>query len=183
MNTNENFLNYDSLKNIRVKPYVGFGFGAVVDYRLNKWFNLRFLGPSISFAQRNIYYEFDSSVYDKDVQVESVYLDFPIELKFRAERHRNTRFYAMAGVRYTYDLASDIDAPRSLLDPIVALKPNSFSYEFGFGIDLYFPFFKLSPEIKLSQSFTNVLVKDDFIYTKALNSLFSRVVTFSFHFE
>ncbi len=183
LNTSPDFFGIDSVRNIKVIPFYGFGLGAVVDFRLNKWFNLRFLGPTISFAQRNIQFEFDSSAYNRDVQIESVYLDFPLELKFRAERRKNTRFYTMVGIRYTYDLSSDIDAPRSLNDPVVALRPSSFNWEVGIGLDMYLPFFKFSPEIKLSQSFNNVLVKDDFVYTKSINSLFSRIVTVSFHFE
>jgi hypothetical protein len=183
VNPSPDFLMIDTLKNIRVQPFYGFGLGAIVDMRLGDQFNLRFLGPNISFAQRNLFYDFDNPALNKKVEIESAYVDFPLELKYKSERHWNTRFYVIAGVKYTYDLSSNKDAPRSLVDPVVALKPNSFSYEFGVGMDLYFPFFKLSPELKFSQSFHNVLVRDDYVYTQALNSLFSRIVTFSFHFE
>lgn len=183
MNTSEEFLGIDSLKNIRQEPFVGFGIGAIVDLKMGKYLNLRLTGPGISFAQRNLYYDFAKKEQNKKVEIESVYLDVPLELKYKSERHWNTRFYMMCGIRYTYDLTSNVDAPRSLSDPIVALKRNSFSYEVGVGMDLYFPFFKLSPELKFSQSINNVLVKDDFVYTKALNSIFSRIFTFSFHFE
>ncbi len=188
LHTSPEFLDIDTLKNIRVEPFYGFGLGAVVDLRMGRYFNLRFLGPNISFVQRNLYFDFDSSEsrerpYTRKVEMESVYLDFPLEIKFKSERHWNTRFYVVGGAKYTYDLASEIDAPRSLNDPIVALKPNSWSYTLGFGMDLYFPYFKLSPEIKLSQSFNNVMVRDDYVYTKSLQSIYSRMVVFSLHFE
>lgn len=182
-NTSEQFLDMDTLQNIRQQPFYGFGLGAIVDLKLNDYLNLRFVGPCISFAQRNLFYDFQNPIRNKKVEIESVYLDFPLELKYKSERHWNTRFYVMGGFRYTYDLTSNVDAPRSLNDPIVALGRNMYSYEAGIGMDLYFPFFKLSPELKFSQSVNNMLVADDFVYTRALSSIYPRVFTFSLHFE
>ncbi len=183
INQSAEFLTVDSLQNVRVKPFYGFGLGGIIDLKLNDHFNLRMTGPNISFAQRDIFYEFKDSKYNKKVQVESTYINFPIHIKYKSERHRNVRFYVMAGINYSIDLSSEKDAPRSLSDPVVALRSNTVSYEVGAGLDLYFPFFKLSPELRLTNSFGSVLVKDEYVYTRALNSLFSRIVTFSFHFE
>lgn len=183
MNTSPQFFGIDTLKNIRQEPFMGFGLGAIVDLRMGKYFNLRSLGPTISFAQRNLYYDFENEESNRKAEIESVYIEFPVEVKFKSERHWNTRFYAMAGFKYSYDLTSNIDAPRSINDPVVALKRNMYSYEVGIGMDLYFPWFNLSPEIKFSQSVNNMLVPDDFVYTKGLQSIFPRVFTVSFHFE
>lgn len=173
----------DTLLNIRQVPFSGFGLGAIVDLRIGQQFNLRSLGPQISFAQRNLLYEFKDKTKNKKAEIESVYLNFPVQIKYKSERHWNTRFYVIAGLCYTYDLTSEVDAPRSYADPVVALNKNMFSYEIGFGMDLYLPFFKLAPELKFSRSINNMLVKDDFIYTKSLSSLFPRTFTLSFHFE
>ena len=186
LNTSQEFHTYsgpDTLLNIRQEPVYGFGLGAIVDLRMGKQFNLRSLGPQISFAQRNLYYDFKDPEKHRKVEIESVYLNFPVQIKYKSERHWNTRFYVIAGACYTYDLTSDIDAPRSFADPVVALKKNMFSYEIGFGMDLYLPYFKLSPELKFSRSINNMLVKDDFIFTRSLSSLFPRTFTLSFHFE
>lgn len=182
-NTSPQFLDIDTLQNIRQRPFYGFGLGAIVDLRMGKYLNLRFVGPVISFAQRNIFYDFKNPDRNKKVEMESVYIEFPLELKYKSERHWNTRFYVMGGFKYSYDLISNVDAPRSLNDPIVALDRHMYSYEVGIGMDLYFPFFKLSPELKFSQSVNNMLVADDFVYTKALQSIYPRVFTFSLHFE
>lgn len=188
MNTNfqmklaDDFLKNDSIKTIKVIPFYGFGLGAIADLKLSKRWSLRTL-PSINFAQRNIEYDFKDSTQFKSVEVESAYIDLPLLFKYKSQRHKNWRVYVIGGIKFTYDLASNIDAPRSLNDPIVALQPFSYSYEFGVGMDLFFPLFKLSPEIKFGQSINNVLVPDDYVYTKTLGGLFSRVVTFSFHFE
>ncbi|MBI1223465.1 MAG: outer membrane beta-barrel protein [Bacteroidetes bacterium] len=183
MNTSQGFFANDTLTNITQQPFAGFGLGAIVDLRMGKYFNLRSLGPTIAFAQRNLNYTFKNPLSNRSASIESVYVEFPLELKFKSERHWNTRFYAIAGFKYSYDLTSNIDAPRSINDPVVALKRNMYSYEVGIGFDLYFPWFNLSPELKFSQSVNNMLVADNLVYTKALSSLFPRVFTLSFHFE
>ena len=92
MNTAENFLEFDTLLNVRQQPFIGFGLGAIVDLKLNKYFSLRSLGPTISFAQRNIYYDFKRPESNRKAEIESVYVEFPIELKFKSERHWTTRW-------------------------------------------------------------------------------------------
>lgn len=183
MNTSQDFLLIDTLKNIRQEPFAGFGLGAIVDLRMGKYMNLRFLGPAISFAQRNLYYDFENSSSNRQAPIESVYLEFPLQIKIKSERHWNTRFYFIGGFKYSYDLTSNVDAPRSINDPVVALGRNMYSYEIGIGMDLYFPMFNLAPELKFSQSINDMLVQDDFVYTKGLASIFPRVFTLSFHFE
>ena len=178
----ENFLNIDTLQGISVKPYGGFYLGGIFDKHAGDFFNFRFV-PTIHFAQRNIYYTFQNPRMNKDVSIESVYLEFPVLIKYKTQRHRNIRFYVTGGVKYVYDLASNKDAPRSLADPVVALEPHSFAYDIGAGLDIYFPFFKFSPELRLSNSFKSVLVKDGFVYTEAFDGIWSRIINFSLNFE
>lgn len=176
------FLNIDTLQNIAIKRFPGFVLGGIVDYRINKHFNLRAL-PSLALGQRNVVYTFTNNKFNREVKIESVYLELPIHLKYRTRRFGNYGFYVVAGGKYSYDLGSNIDANRSLADPVVAVVPHSFSYELGFGFDIYFPYFKLSPEVKITNGLHNVLVKDGFVYTEAFDGFWSRIVNFSFHFE
>ena len=176
------FLNIDTLQGIGIKKFPGFILGGIADFALGDYFTLRTL-PSIAFAQRNISYRFENAARNREVKVESVYLELPVHLKVRTQRFGNYRFYTIYGIKYSHDLASNINANRSLNDPVVAVYPNSFSYEVGLGFDIYFPFFKLSPELKITNSFNNVLVKDGYVYTEAFDGFWSRIVNFSLHFE
>jgi hypothetical protein len=180
--TGKDFLNVDTLQSIGVKRFPGFLLGGIMDYRFTDKFTFRIL-PSIAFAQRNLVYKFTNSVSNREVKIESVYIEIPMLFKYRTKRFTNYRFYTIGGFKYSYDLASNIDANRSLSDPVVALYPNTFSYELGFGFDIYFPYFKFSPELKITNGIKSALVKDGFVYTESLNGLWSRIVNFSFHFE
>lgn len=178
----ENFLNIDTLQSVDIKRFPGFILGGIVDYKMSKHLNLRLL-PSLALGQRNVIYNFTKAENNREVKIESVYLEVPLLLKYRTRRFGNYGFYVVAGGKYSYDLASNIDANRSLADPVVAVVPHSFSYEIGFGFDIYFPYFKFSPEIKVTNSINNVLVKDGFVYTEAFDGFWSRIINFSFHFE
>lgn len=185
MELSRDFLQIDTLQTISIRKFPGFILGGIADYNLDKLginLNLRLM-PTLALAQRNISYKFVNAASNREVKIESVYLELPFLLKYRTERFGNYGFYTIAGVKYSYDLSSNINAPRSLADPIVAIYPNTFSYEVGFGFDIYFPFFKLSPEIKITNGITNALVKDDYVYTQSMNGLWSRIVNFSFNFE
>jgi len=61
--------------------------------------------------------------------------------------------------------------------------PGFGSYEVGLGFDIYFEFFKLSPEIKLSNSIGNVLVNGDNPYSTPINKLTLHTISFSLIFE
>lgn len=176
------FLNIDTLQSISVRRFPGFVLGGIADFSFAENFNLRAL-PSIAFAQRNLVYKFTNSRSNREVKIESVYLEIPLLVKYRTRRFGNYGFYVTGGFKYSYDLASNIDAQRSLADPVVAVQPHTFSYEMGVGFDIYFPFFKLSPELKLTNGISNALVKDGYVYTESMNGLWSRIVNFSFHFE
>lgn len=156
--------------------------GGIADVHLGTNFNLRFI-PTLALAQRNISYRFVNSASNREVEIESVYINIPLLLKYRTDRFGNYGFYVVGGLMYSRDLSSDINANRSLADPVVALYPSTFSYEFGVGFDIYFPYFKFSPELKITNGINNALVKDGYVYTEAFNGLWSRVINFSFHFE
>jgi hypothetical protein len=50
-------------------------------------------------------------------------------------------------------------------------------------MDLYFPFFKMSPELRFSQGIRNTLVPEKHIYSAPLDALLARTIILSFHFE
>jgi hypothetical protein len=176
----KDFLMIDSLKGVRAVIFPGLYLGASMNVRLGDHFNLRII-PDLSFAQRNMVYTFTKG--ERTLKVESAYIDVPVLLKFKSVRHRNVLFYAVAGGRYSYDLISNWDAPRSNGRPIVAVVPHSYAYEFGCGLDFYFPWFKVSPEIRVVNGINNLLSADEFVYSKALEGLYSKSIQICIHLE
>ena len=71
--------------------------------------------------------------------------------------------------------SSKATSPTSLV-PFLAVKSSNLAVEYGFGIDMYYPLFKLSPEIRISHGIRNM--KKPNVYNKYTVPL-DRVVTHS----
>jgi hypothetical protein len=181
VDANPNFFKGDSLKNIRQQSFPGIGLGAITNFHISNSFDVRILLPQISFVQRNLVYTFNGS--QRTVNVESAYCDGSLLLKYKSARRKNIRAYVIGGGRISYDLASSIDQNRSLTAPVVSVVPLTYGIEAGFGLDIYFPYFKFSPEIKFCHTTNNALFRDGYIYTEAINKLVPQMVVFSLHFE
>jgi hypothetical protein len=76
------------------------------------------------------------------------------------------------------------DSSLSEKEKLLKLKPDFLSYEFGLGVDIYFEYFKMSTEIKWSQSIGNMLSKKDVnAFNTPIDKLLLRSVQFSLIFE
>ena len=179
--TNDNNLNYDSLKIIESVYYPGFGLGGVVNFRLADHWDLRTM-LNIQFARRDMNYIFNKDVV-KTPEIESTYMELPLTFEYKSKRHKNIRMYVLGGATFRYDFSSDIETDRSDTKPIVALYPSTFSYDVGFGLDIYYDYFKFSPEVKLSNGLGNQLVPDNFIYASSLKRVSPKLLQFSLIFQ
>ena len=157
----------------------GFQVQIVSNLRLSENFDLRFL-PGITFGAREIsFYDLNGKTLNGLVQIESNYLDFPLDLKYRARRLNNYRPYILSGINYRYDMAAKKENE-------LRLKPGDFYYEVGVGIDWYLPYFKLSTEIKAGIGLTDILIRDSYStqnYLASIDRINAYVVGLSFHFE
>lgn len=180
------------LQSIYAKSSPGFGIGFVSNYRLGENLDLRFT-PTLVFNDRRINYKYaeplrfgmKESLVEKKVQATMV--DFPLGVKLKSDRLNNFRAYVIGGAKYSMNIVSAKklnDESNPPLERFVKNKKNFLSYEAGFGLDLYFEYFKMSPEIKLSYSFNSVLEgARPNAYSAPLDRLMLRHVTFSLFFE
>lgn len=178
-----NFGTLDTLYVVEPSSSSGFNLGIVSNLRLGEFFDLRFV-PDLSFAQRDILYTFESNGAKTVVKksVESTFLDFPIDIKYKSVRINNYRVYVLAGAKYCIDMASQSNVSNKKKE-LIKLKKYDYGYEYGVGMDFYLVYFKFSPEIKMFHGFNNLLVKDNTIYSSSLDKLNSKIFLISFTFE
>lgn len=166
----------------RITP--GFQVSIVSDLRLGEYASLRFL-PGITFGQRTLYF-YKDSIFDREMELESNFLDFPLLLKYKAERVNNYRPYVVCGINARYDMAARKEYEEDT-EVYVRLRPFDFYIEVGFGIDFYLQYFKFSTELKLAVGFRNVLVDDPATgfpqYVNSIDRLNSYLLLLCFHFE
>ena len=175
---------------IESRPTPGFVISIVSDMRIGNLFNLRFI-PSLSFGDRDIIYSIlvyrktDTTLMSFTKKVPSTYINFPLELKYKALRYDNFRPYLLAGAQYTLDLASQAKKreQRSAEEKIVKFNQNDFYLEAGVGFDFYNEWFKLGIELKMMYGLMDILKREHNIYTDPIAKLNSKIFQLSFTFE
>lgn len=165
----------------------GINIQIVTDFRPAKYMDLRFL-PGVSFGQRVIRYYKDGELILTPQKLESSFLEFPLLLKLKGDRMNNVRPYVIGGLNYRYDLAGKKEfEDDSKKEVYLRLKRPDLYYELGTGMDFYLTYFKLSIELKMSNGFSDVLVKEaapgHAEYYNAIEKMKSQIWVLSFHFE
>ena len=176
----DQFILHDSILVVESTPGPGFNLGIISNLRIGKYFDLRFI-PTLSFAEKNLDYTYrDASTGSQTV--ESIYLEFPFDVKFKSEAYKEMKVYVIGGVKYSYDLGSNADARNA--DELVKIKANDVSVDYGLGLEFYFPYFIFSPEIKISNGIFNLHKVDPNLQESVImDKLFSRTLLFSLHIE
>jgi len=178
-------------------PGMGFAVGFIADLRLARYLNLRFC-PGMHFGERTITYKNDK-IPESEIKglvgtnnrpsVLCLPIDIPLYLKWSSEREVNWRPYVTAGGGVSFDLGRS-------KDKVLLQKTMDYFVEVGMGCDLYFPWFKLAPEIRYRIGFNNMLTPtsdsqkeewplsaEDYFYTDALSRLTNQQISLIFNFE
>lgn len=172
-------------QDINVKGNSGFNVGLVGVLRLHEYLELRF-EPGLYYASRTLTYPGFTNDRDAIREVKATYIDFPLMLKFSSLRTGNVRPYLLGGLGTTLNLSSNSKSKDDNLEQKFRVKPWTQNYTFGFGVDLYFEYFKFSPSIRGVFGFNDELIRDDdpnSPWTGNIESLKTRAVLINFTFH
>lgn len=182
-------------------PNPGFTVGGVINLRMNDAVDFRFT-PGMSLGTRNFVFSENISQYIKDpayggtlyptttyeryLTTPSAYIDLPVGFRYKGQRLGNVRPYIYGGGAYRRDLEN-----KRISESVVHLKRNGYYAEVAFGLDTYFPFFRLSTEFKFSYGLNNLIKHDSDLasetplpyYGYVLEKLNSNIFTLVFYFE
>lgn len=181
----------DSLKSISSPTSAGFGIGFLIKSKLTSHIDAR-LTPTLVFNDRILNYQYvDNTVNNPGVlltqrKVQATMIELPVGLRLRSDRLGNFRAYMIGGIKYSMDLASgkkNNDNAAAPINKLVKNKKSFLSYEAGIGFEMYFEHFKMSPELKVSQSFKDILLHTGNPYADPIEKAKLRHFTFSLFFE
>lgn len=154
----------------------GFNVHGIVNYKVGEYFDFRVL-PGFTFATR--YLDFNEN---NRVSIESIFVEFPLHIRYKSAPYRDKRAYVIGGLNYSFDVSSNSKTRQA--NDFIKISPHDFQLELGLGMQFFFPYFILSPEIKFSQGINNTLLYNNLIIeSSVMEKLLSRVITISFHFE
>lgn len=172
------------------KMSIGFSVGIISELRICEDLGLRFL-PGLEFATRSLVF---TNVEDEEdgrkyAYNESVYINLPLMLKYKARRINNFRPFLTAGGSFKYDFHNH---DRLKPDKSVYFRSNQSDVflETGAGCDFYLPYFKFGVELRFSLGLTDALVHRQDAenpgyenYTNAFKKLNARIFSVCFNFE
>lgn len=178
----DRFLDMDSLHSVMPANSFGFSLGLIANLRLAQYLDLRVM-PEVVFYQHIVDYNYISngqSAPEKQT-IESTFVEFPVLLKYKSVRRNNFRWYLVGGAEPGIDATGKKDK----LDPsnALVLEKSNLSVQFGFGLDLYFPLFKFSPEIRFSRGIVNMMADEDSRFHEPLSKITTNTVTLYLLFE
>lgn len=181
----------DSVQHLEATPSVGFNLAFITDLRLSEHFSLR-TQPGLQFGQRNLRYTMrdmydvneDGSMktYNYAMKISSIYVDIPLLIKYSARRINNYRPYLIGGASIKYDLET-LRTRNNNSDYTISQLPFDWFYQFGFGVNWYFVYFKFSTEFKFEFGARNILKPETVEYAEVIDKLYSRMFVISLHFE
>lgn len=164
------------------------GLHAVMDWRLNPQLSVRAqLGPSFGGRKISFYDRDDGTVSEYDM--ESVLLELPVLLKYKAVRTGNNRPYVLAGFTPYIDFNS---SKKSADGFFLERKTMDIRLDLGFGMDFYRPYYKFATEFKFSFGLSNIFVdnaanfENDPVSRRKIQSisgLYSNLFILTFLFE
>ena len=181
----------DSLLSVEPKSTTGFTIGIVGNLRITDHFDLRFI-PALSFGERSLTYKSKISSLNtpRDTvselfDLKSTMLEFPLSIKYKGNRINNARPYIIGGLKYVMDLSSDAKKQSDQAGLfIIKLKQSDLYGELGAGFDLYFDWFKMGIEAKMSYGLKDIIVRDTpSMYNTSIRRLGSKIFQLSFTFE
>lgn len=185
MEVKPNYFSTDSLISIQNFRQPGFNLGIIGSWNWNKNISFRFL-PDLSFQDRKLDYTYLKNDTVKKVvpkRIEATYLNFPINVKLRTDRINNFAAYAIGGLQFGVDMASQKDVNNAGENTIVKVKRTDWQYQVGGGVDFFLPYFKFGIELKYGRGLKNVLIQDGTKFSDPINVLRSKIWTLSFTFE
>jgi hypothetical protein len=170
---------------IAVKATSGFNVGLVGDLKLHEYISLRF-EPGLYYTSRTFTYKGFTDERDAVRDVKATYISFPLLVKFCSLRTGNVRPYLVGGVSATLNLSSNSKSKDDNEQRKFRVTPWTKNYELGFGIDLYFEYFKFSPSIRGVFGFNDELIRDDdpnSPWTGNIESMKTRAILINFTFH
>ena len=168
----------DSIQSIRPGGQAGGGFGGSIAYRMGKCWEIKTL-TMLQLHQRNIQYTWQHSP-GPNLKIETISFDIPLTVKYRSDMPNNTRMYVLGGVRWSHDFQSNDGLVIGESKPLIAMKANTYYYEFGAGMEFRLDFVDMSVELKMSNGLNTALGRvPKSYYSGSLSAIFPRLFSIS----
>ena len=182
------FLQRDSVMVVESINSTGLNLAWLVNKRLSDHFDIRTFPLDLTFTEKAFEYTLkypdrpggEDTITIKKVQ--SISLTLPFQLKFSSDRIGNFKVYMLGGVKAEFDMAANAGAREA--ENLIKLNRLDYGIEAGLGFHFYYPYFVLTPELKVGWGLGNLHSRDpDLKFSNVIDKINSRTITFSLTVE
>jgi hypothetical protein len=176
----QKFIQDTAVNSITPLGLPGFTLGFLLNVRLADQLAFKIV-PSVGFYERDLLYNFkNKNRMDTLQEVETTFLEMQFLLKYRSQRRKNTRMYLIGGIKPAIRAGGKKNDPN---EPKFILRSFDISLEYGGGLELYFPYFKWSPELRFSHGLVNLNSNVSNGINDYIRSALAHTVSIYFFFE
>lgn len=144
--------------------------GAMINYFVDDFFDVRFSPLNISVQKRNIIHvsgnagDPNSKKAIEETQVDKAWLEIPFHVKYKSERRNNSRMYVFGGARWAFE--TNTIGRRGSNKSIVnaSLRTNDLMLEYGMGLEIFRAYFKVTPELHFSHGIFDMTRKNNSLH-------------------
>jgi hypothetical protein len=170
----------------------GFSLGFLATFRLHDQLNL-ILTPKVGFYEFRT--DINTFVSNPDANTidennffttrttinEATMVEFPLHFKYKAQRFNNSRMFFTAGGSAMFRTKDQEEAD---IEDIGTLG-RDFTVDLGIGFDMYFKYFKFSPEVRFSHGLLDMYRPEatDPAFRDAIQSLRRKSITVYLNFQ
>jgi hypothetical protein len=178
----EQFDQLPQFTGVNAKPSPGFNLGFLAQIKMNDFYDFR-LHPTISFYENRIDFvrAQGADVFVQEEIIEGTRFEVPLLIKFKSSRVDNHRMYLIGGLKAIVEGGRRREDTG--LDDRINVLRSDLAVDIGLGSELYFSFFKFSPELRYSFGLGNILGPGDSDTTKALQRLSFNSVSLILNFQ
>jgi len=168
----------NNLASIATQPSPGFIIGGYACYRISDFWDVK---PQFNFFaayERKLVYDYNGNKATETKTIEAAMFELPLLFKYRAQLRGISNMYFVFGIKPSFSLSQKSSDKEKIL-----LQKRDLTIEYGFGLDVFFPYFKFAPELRFSHGIVNVLNTGNAnFYTRQLARLNTHSATLYFHF-
>ncbi len=171
---------FDTVYSVEPSWSPGFSLGFIINHKLDELWDIR-LTPTVGFYEHRLRYNFTDDTKTEEQLVETTMVEFPILIKFKSEKRNNIRMYMIGGLKPAFEASGK----RKLENVTTTLevKGGNVSVDLGFGLDIYYPLFKFSPELRFSKGIVDVLDNKTNKYGAPLQRVNTNLITLNLIFQ
>jgi len=170
---------FDSVQRVQPVTLPGFSLGFLINYHAAEFLDLRVMPKAGFYTYKLYYYYFNAPAQSQTF--DQTLVEVPVLLKYKSARRGNVRMYMVGGVTPAFQASGKNDVGSSTA--ALSIQKHNISLDVGMGFDLYYPFFKFSPEIRYSRGMSNMMGDKQTPYSEPLKKLNTNTISIYFIFQ